>query len=108
MENKTLPIKKHANKAVKGKQPKEDVSDEHLGLLETEKLDTEIPPYSTKVEVGEEDSSETGDEDLDNLSREHKDDPEWVPGSLHLQRKLQNDNETEGATYYLRSRLVGK
>jgi len=45
---------------------------------------------------------------LDNLSRKRGDDPEWVPGSLHLQRKLQNVNETEGATYHLRSRLVGK
>jgi len=78
-----LPIKKHANKAVKEKQPKEDVSDEQLGLLEREKLDIEIPPHSTKVEVGEEDLSETGEEDLDNLSCEHGDDPEWVPGSLH-------------------------
>jgi hypothetical protein len=72
--------------------------------LEREKLDTEIPPHSTKVEVGEEESSEIG-EDLDNLSRKRRDDPEWVPGSLHLQRKLQNVNETEGATC---SRLVGK
>lgn len=39
------------------------------------------------------------------MSRKRRDDPEWVPGSLHLQRKLQNVNETEGATC---SRLVGK
>jgi chaperone required for assembly of F1-ATPase len=47
VENKTLPIKKHVNKAVKRKQPKEDACDEQLGLQETDMLDTEIPLHST-------------------------------------------------------------
>jgi len=48
------------------------------------------------------------EEDLNTIEEESVDDPEWVPGSSYLQRKLQSITTADNVAYKLRSRLVGR
>ena len=48
------------------------------------------------------------EEGVNELSRKSRGDPEWVPGSSSLQRKLQSSTTADNVAYKLRSRLVGR
>jgi hypothetical protein len=58
--------------------------------------------------VQEEDLSESEDEGVNESPRKIRDDPEWVPGSSYLQRKLQSSTTADNVAYKLRSRLFGR
>ena len=103
-----LPFRKRKCKTMKLRQPKQSNYKGNPKLPETTGPDTEIPSYSQLIEDRPDSTSETEEEGLDSLPREQGDDSDWNPGSLYLQRKLQNDKTTADVAYHLRSRLVSR
>jgi len=65
-----------------------------------------IPSRTYLAEEETESVSEPDDEV--EIEREHCNDIEWTPGSLHLRRKLRDDKTTDDTAYHLRSRVVSR
>jgi len=77
-------------------------------FIDKNKLDMEIPSREQVIESGDESMSETEGVTTTEPLRGNACDLDWVPGSLHLQRKLRSDNATDGIAYRLRSRGVSR
>ena len=74
--------------------------------IKVEPPDIDIPSNVKLLE--EEDELDSLDERDVNLSRQYERDPEWIPGSSYLQRKLQSSQTADDIAYELRSRLVSR
>ena len=73
--------------------------------IKIEPPDVDIPCNSRLLEEGSNESDSLDERDV-NLSRQYERDPEWTPGSLYLQKKLQSNKTADDIAYELRSRLV--
>jgi hypothetical protein len=100
------PVKQSISKMKRIRQQKGREYRAEEGSVETEELKTEIPPHSQIVNIGIRNSSDSEESIVSSPGL--KGDSEWIPGSSNLQRKLQDDNTTDGVAYRLRSRLVSR
>jgi hypothetical protein len=98
-----VPEVKVAKRTAKLMQPKKVSCDKRKDYVKEGAPEDAIPPPAALVEVQEEEEEEEEEEETEN-----EDDPEWVPRSLHLQRKSHSSTTADNVAYRLRSRLVGR